>query len=154
MNRLPLSLQRLLLRVGDRVIRLASFVVKLRTRGVKCVISRGQDVMLVRHTYGNRRRWELPGGRVRRGEDPLQAARREVREEIGVEISEWAPLGNYVEPIHRRRDTLYSFRARVDDLELHIDPVEIAEARWFGRDHLPANTRSHVRRIIALADRS
>lgn len=38
-------------------------------------------VLLVRHSYGSGR-WMLPGGGIGRGEDPLTAALRELREEV------------------------------------------------------------------------
>jgi 8-oxo-dGTP pyrophosphatase MutT (NUDIX family) len=38
------------------------------------------------------RRWTLPGGKVKTGEALVSALRREVREEIGVDIASAAPL--------------------------------------------------------------
>jgi ADP-ribose pyrophosphatase len=35
------------------------------------------------------------GGYIEVGEDPLAAAKRELREEVGCEAEEWIPLGNY-----------------------------------------------------------
>src|SRR3954469_16804736 len=53
-----------------------------RSRGVRCILRRGDEVVLVRHSYGDRR-WMLPGGRVRRSEDPVATARREMQQELG-----------------------------------------------------------------------
>jgi ADP-ribose diphosphatase len=38
----------------------------------------------------------LPSGYVDANEDPLQAARRELREETGYEASSWSPLGTFI----------------------------------------------------------
>jgi hypothetical protein len=46
-------------------------------------VARGQpDLLLVRSSY--RSGWHWPGGGVRRGETPKEAARRELTEEIGL----------------------------------------------------------------------
>jgi 8-oxo-dGTP pyrophosphatase MutT (NUDIX family) len=42
-----------------------------------------QRFVLVRHSM---RGWELPGGRLEEGEEPLEAARREFEEETGREL--------------------------------------------------------------------
>lgn len=56
-------------------------------------------VLLVKPTY--KAGWDIPGGYVEPGESPKQAARREVREELGIEppigrllVVDWAPHPN------------------------------------------------------------
>lgn len=55
-------------------------------------------IMLVEPTYKDY--WDIPGGYVNHGESPRAAARREVREELGLDVSpgrllvtDWAPDG-------------------------------------------------------------
>lgn len=142
---------RLGLRVAYPLIRLWWLTARPRRRGVQCLMTRGDELLLVRHSYGDRRRWELPGGAVKRGERPLDAAVREIREELGVELSDWRPLGDVSVRIDSRRGALCCFAAPADGLELRLDEVEVIEARWFARDALPARLGRHVPAVIALA---
>jgi 8-oxo-dGTP pyrophosphatase MutT (NUDIX family) len=137
-------------RVGYRVLRVFWLATSPPKRGVKCVLMRGPEVILVRHTYGPRRRWELPGGGIKRREEPLDAARRETQEELGVDVSDWRFLGDLFERIDGKRDELYCYRAELGDVRVEPDAAEIAEARWFRPDELPAETHRYVRRILEL----
>lgn len=151
MRRLREPVLRLVFRVGYRVLRVYWLFARPRKRGVKCVIARGEDVLLVRHTYGRRHQWELPGGGVKRGESPLEAARREIKEELGLELNDWSFLGDLFFRLDGKRDTLSCFRIEVGDLRLSPDAAEIAETRWFNRAGLPPNTAVQVARIAAMA---
>jgi 8-oxo-dGTP pyrophosphatase MutT (NUDIX family) len=144
------SVLRATYRVGYRVLRLYWRIAGPRKRGVKCVLTRGPEVLLVRHTYGPRTRWELPGGGIHRGEDPLTAAGREAHEELGVEVGEWRFLGDLFDRIDGKRDELCCYAAELGDQPIELDGAEIAEARWFRRDELPADVHRYVGRILEL----
>ena len=68
----------------------------------------------------------LVGGYLEPGEEPLTAAKRELREETGCEANEWTSLGHYLVDPNRGMATGHLFLARgarqvgemvVDDLE-------------------------------------
>ena len=57
-----------------------------------------QQVVLVRqyrYVFGENSRWEMPTGGVQQGESLLEAARRELREEIGYDTSELDHINTY-----------------------------------------------------------
>jgi 8-oxo-dGTP pyrophosphatase MutT (NUDIX family) len=141
---------RLAYRVGYQLLRVWWLIARPRKDGVKCLLTRGGEILLVRHTYGKPERWELPGGGVKRSEEPRVAARREVQEELGVDVEDWTYLGELFARIDRKRDRLWCFAAEVGDIPLSLDRAEIAEAGWFHRDRLPTDTGRHVGRIAAL----
>jgi (d)CTP diphosphatase len=58
-----------------------------RTRVLAAVVERDGRLLLARRPLGKRHAglWEFPGGKFLHGETPLEAARRELSEELGVE---------------------------------------------------------------------
>jgi 8-oxo-dGTP pyrophosphatase MutT (NUDIX family) len=144
--------RRILYRTGYQVLTLVWMVRRPDLHGVKCVITDGDSVLLVRHTYG-RKRWDLPGGRIERAEPPLHTARREMHEELGLHISDWIPLGELHVITDHRNDTLHLFRAELHEPKMTIDRGELSIARWFRRGKLPPDVAPHVAPILARADR-
>lgn len=78
------ALFRLGLRAAYLALRLFWAVVRPATHGVLVAIWHGGEVLLVRNSY--QPLLSMPGGYRRRGEDPVAAALRELREEIGLAV--------------------------------------------------------------------
>jgi 8-oxo-dGTP pyrophosphatase MutT (NUDIX family) len=146
---LTLPLRRLGYRAAYAALRGYWFVARPQTNGVKCVLTDGQKVLLVRHTYG-RRDWDLPGGSVKSGESPADTARREMREELGVDVAGWQRLGELVVAIDHRRDHVHCFHAELyEPPQLKLDLGELSAAEWFDRRQLPKLGR-YTQQILAL----
>jgi 8-oxo-dGTP diphosphatase len=148
-------LRRLGYRAAHAGLRVWWAVRRPHTRGVKCLLRRdGGELLFVRHTYGRRREWELPGGTVRRHEAPADAARREGREELGLEPV-WRAVGTAEVGGDGKTTTLHAFLADADAdagaaAALRLTPVELAEARWAPADAPPEPVGRDVRPVLAL----
>lgn len=112
------------------------------------MLTHGEYVLLVRHTYGPGT-WELPGGGLRRGEEPVAAARREMSEELGLAIEDWTRQGETVVAFDHHRDRVQFFTAELPEPQLEVNQAELAEVRWFSRRQLPPNLGRYARAIIA-----
>lgn len=112
------------------------FIFRPRTRGVKCVIERNGNILMIRNSYG-RNLWTFPGGGIEKRETAEQAAKREVFEEVGIKVKEIRKIGEFVSTIEYKRDTVTVFAGKSDTDRFKIDPMEILEAKWFSPDHLP-----------------
>src|SRR5437763_8618256 len=145
---IPIALRRQAYRVAHRLLRAWWFVRRPPLHGVKCVLTDGERVLLVRHTYG-RREWDLPGGNVRRSEVAQEAASREMEEELGIRVEHWHALGDMLRISYGCRDTLHCFHAELDDPPLVLNRAELRDARWFPERQLPAKVGRHVRAILA-----
>jgi len=59
-------------------------------RVIAAVVSRGDDLLVCQRPLSKRHGglWEFPGGKCESGESDADAARRELHEELGVEVTE------------------------------------------------------------------
>ncbi|WP_235037653.1 MULTISPECIES: NUDIX domain-containing protein [unclassified Novosphingobium] len=101
------------------------------------VLDRQERVLLIRHSYGSDK-WMPPGGGMRRGEDPLLAAARELVEETGCRLTEARLLQISDEKLHGSSNAVRIVLGRTGD-EPRADGREIIEARFFALDTLPAH---------------
>ncbi len=125
------------------------FVVRPRTYGVKCLIECDGKLLLIRNTYG-KMHWTFPGGGVGRNELPEAAVRREVVEEVGIQLGEVVYLGHYFNIKEHKRDTVYCSYVHVTNSTFALDAVEIQEAAWFRADALPQPLSPAVTKVLAL----
>ena len=120
------------------------------TVGAMAVIERSDGaVLLVRHSY--RRRWGVPGGLMKRREHPEVGLRREVLEEVGVEVDLLGEPAVVVDPDPQRVDLVFRGRLRDGSVEARPVSVEIVEVRWFLPDELPELQFETSGALMALA---
>jgi 8-oxo-dGTP pyrophosphatase MutT (NUDIX family) len=144
---LPVALRRQAFRSAYFLLRFYWYVWRPHKTGVKCVLTDGDRVLLVRHTYGGRS-WDFPGGAIKRREQPVEAAHREMHEELGVCIRTWLHLGRIQGTMHRRRDTVHCFQAELHG-PISIDQAELSTADWFPRHRLPSDLSRYVGPILS-----
>lgn len=122
------------------------------TVGAMCIIERADGAILfVRHSY--RSRWGVPGGLLNRREEPAHAARREVREEVGLDVVVSGEPVVVVDARPQRVDLVYRARLGKGVDLAGVRPVspEIAEVRWFPPDELPELQIETTAALMAMA---
>ena len=112
---------------------------KPQKRTVSVVVTRGEEVLLLRRTPERGGFWQPVTGRMEEGETPFEAATRELAEETGLELSP-APL-DYVhsfafgDAVPPQVIEEHAFHARLpEDAQVRVDPTEHDEAAFFPRD--------------------
>jgi 8-oxo-dGTP pyrophosphatase MutT (NUDIX family) len=153
-SELRIALLRRLYRLAWRGVQLRALLLPRRARGVKCLLTSRQRVLLVRHTYGQRSTWYLPGGGAHRHESPLRVAEREMHEELGLSGLHWHEVATRQMRLERMPVHLTCLHAELPDSpQLRPDPVEIADVRWFAQDELPTPLGAEVRPLLGLLTR-
>ncbi|MEM7056342.1 MAG: NUDIX domain-containing protein [Pseudomonadota bacterium] len=104
-------------------------------------------VLLLRHAYGKRHIWTIPGGGYWSSrEDPESAAVREAWEEAGVKVTDIKHLDRLYGNTVSKRDTRHVYVAKLVS-QTPIQSAEIEEQRWVSWEEAQALPLSKVAQV-------
>ena len=108
-------------------------------------------VLLLKHRFRPGTGWGMPGGFLEKGEQPEEALRRELREEVNLELENVKLFTTRA--FKRPRQVELVFTARASGVFGQLS-FEIQEAAWFSLDELPDELPKDQAQIVrrALAD--
>lgn len=113
---------------------------------VEAIVEREERILLVKPDRGyNEGQWTLPGGFLVYGESPKEAVRREVEEEIGVElqIGGLLNLHSHIGDQNNYHWLLFFYGASIPGDAPQLSPQhEIEELKWFPREVSPEKISS------------
>jgi 8-oxo-dGTP diphosphatase len=98
------------------------------------IVDEDNRILCVRMNYAAHA-WTTPGGRLEPGESPLDALKREVLEEAGLDVVVDELVGVYSKP--HKDDIVLFFRAHMVGQNPWQPNAEIAQVGYFGRNELP-----------------
>ena len=104
--------------------------------GARAIVLRDDQILLVRLTYHPG--WHLPGGGVEKGESAFDGMKRELQEECSLVVQTADVFGVYFNQYQGCNDHIMVYHVSETMGALDIDPNEIAEARFFNLNDLPA----------------
>lgn len=112
------------------------------------LVTRGEELLLVRKPEWSDGRYSLPSGFAEPGESLEECAVREVREETGIEIAGLSFVASQSWPFPSQ--LMAGFQAEFAGGELSTASGELEDARWFSPHALPTlpSTRSIARYMI------
>jgi len=107
---------------------------KPKTYGVKILIKHPKEkdkILLTLHTYGNKTLWNIiSGGYNPKKESAIEAAKREVYEEIGVDVLDLVEIGEYKTSTEGKQDTVIIFSGKIEDINTLSLSQELDKIMW------------------------
>ncbi|MFY9619079.1 MAG: NUDIX domain-containing protein [Pyrinomonadaceae bacterium] len=135
----PGVFRRRLVRIGQR-----RFTV---TAGAFVFDEQGR-ILLLEHEFRPDSRWGIPGGFLNKSEQPEDAMRRELREEVALEVDDVQLL--FARTLPRPRQVEIHFACTTKGKPTPSS-FEIRKAAWFAPDELPDDLSGDQRRMIRRA---
>ncbi len=118
------KINRLALTAAYKILRRWKILTKASNRGAAVAVWFDDQILVVRHSY--RPGWSLPGGQIKKNEEPRSAASRELKEEVGIQTAPESLI-----QIHESPQGKFQFECRLQIRPvIKIDNREIIEARF------------------------
>ena len=123
-----------------------------REVAVDCVVLNDGKVLLLKRAHEPfNGYWVLPGGHVERNETVEEAAVREMKEELGIDVDVEKLIGIFSDPDRDPRGLVsVAFIVRPRSTNVHLNR-EASEYQWFPLDELPEKIGFDHAKILAQA---
>lgn len=128
-----------------KIYRLSWKITQPQTVGVRAILIKNNKILLVKHTYSDQ--WFLPGGGLKKGEKLENAIKRELNEELGVEVNEINLHGAYQNFYEGKRDYIIVFKTENFEIFPKKDQ-EIEQYEFFDFLNIPEKTSPGTRKRI------
>lgn len=117
-----------------------------KTIGARALVIQNDQILLIKHTYMPK--WHTIGGGIDKGETPIQAVQRELKEEVGITcLSAPILIGVYYHFLQKRDD--YVVLYKVDHfIQEKVISSEILESQWFPLKQLPSATSEATKKRV------
>ncbi len=92
--------------------------------------------------------WEFPGGKLQSGEDLAECLRREILEELGLQIHVLGKVGTYRHAYTHFKVTLHAFKCRPEETS-RPQALQVQNWRWVKPDELETYPMGKIDRQIA-----
>ncbi len=135
-------------KIANSIRRAYWFIFRPKTQGVKCLIENNCEYLLIQTSYSGKY-WTLPGGGIKQSENPEQAAKREVKEELGIILDKVNQIGRYESTVEYKKDTIHLFYATVETKDFKSN-TEVSLTGWFSKNEFPKNISRAIKESIAL----
>ncbi len=109
------------------------------------------EILLLKHRFRAGTGWGLPGGFLEAAEQPIDALRRELREELGLEVEDVEIF--HVRSFKKPKQVEVLFRCRAN-AQVRPRTMEVERAEWFSLDSIPAGLPRDQRALVEQAAKS
>jgi len=121
--------------------------------GVMIQNEKGEVLLGLRQGSHGAGEWSFPGGHLEFGEIPFETAKREVKEETGLEVDEFELISVYDEMRYIKTDGKHYLGLGVKakykgGIPKIMEPDKCQEWRWYSLNNLPEKMLDHTEGII------
>ena len=118
------------------------------------IVNKENEVLLLKRAiHPHFGKWDIPGGFLQNGEDPIVGLKREIREELKIGISGIAPLIICTDKYGLKTDDFYTlnifFRCEIKKGEIKLSS-ENSKFQWLAESYIPWKELAFDNTTIAL----
>lgn len=120
------------------------------------IVNDQNEVLLIKRAINpHLGKWDIPGGFLENGEDPIEGLKREIKEELSVDIKPIELLTIVVDEYGYVKGDFYTlnlfYRSKIKSGEVRLDS-ENSDYGWFSKENIPWNELAFKNTTAALKE--